>query len=136
MSCSGRNVGPGLAVEIRAARSKRRRKSGIARGGRAFHHSVEGGLESFHFLLGADGNARVGRPHGPDPADKHIARSHGVDDFLRGALGVQHETVGLGGDEGMAVAPEPVKRLLADFGVQLFAVGNEMLVLQAGGCRS
>src|SRR6266446_7296424 len=53
----GRNQGPGLAVGIGPALLQRRC---VAHGLRVFHYGLEGGLECFHFILGADSDARVG----------------------------------------------------------------------------
>src|SRR6266851_5791521 len=125
---SSRNHGPGLAVGIGAARLGR---GDIARGGGVLDYGLERFLEGFHFRLGAYGDAHMRGPDGPGPADVDIAGGHGVDDFLGGALGIEHETVGLGWSVGITLGGEPIKCFLTDPGVQLFALGNEMLMLEA-----
>src|SRR6267143_6552550 len=83
-------AGPVLAVGIPTAPVERR---GIAGGGRVLHHSLKGFLERFHLRLRSDGDANMRRPDGPRTSDIDIARGQRVDDFFRGALGIQHETI-------------------------------------------
>src|SRR5712691_3386348 len=118
-----RNQGPRLAVGIGPALLQRRR---VTYGLRVFHCGLEGFLEGIHFRLRADGDAGVRWPDGPDAPDEHIAGSHGIDYFLCGALGVEHETVRFGGNVGIVLAVEPLESFLADGGVQLLSFCNEM----------
>src|SRR5882762_9054256 len=97
-------AGPVLAVGIRTAPFERR---GIARGGRVLHYSLKGFPEGIHLRLRADGDAHVRRPDRPGASDIDIARGQRVDDFFGWALGIKHETVGLGGDVGIALAGKP-----------------------------
>ena len=92
---------------------------------------VESFLEALHFGLRADGNAYMRGPNGPLAADKNILRSHRGDDFLRGALRVEHEAIGLRWHERIAVLREPLKRSFADRRIDVLAIGNEARILQA-----
>src|SRR5437016_852257 len=123
-----KSAGPGLAVGIGGALLQRRR---VAHGLRVFHYGLERGLECFHLALRANSDAGVGWPDGPDASDEHIAGGHGVDHFFCGAPGVEHETVGLGGDVGIALTVEPFESFLADGGVQLFRSEEHTSELQS-----
>jgi len=95
---------------------------------------VESFLEALHFGLRADGDTYVGGPYGPLAADKTILRGHRGDNFLCGALGVEHEAVGVRGDEGIAVLRKPLKGGFADGGVDVLAFGDELRIVQTGRC--
>src|SRR5579859_7615951 len=103
--------------------------------GCAGHDALEGFLEALHFRLRADGDAHVRGPDGPGTPNKNILCGHRGDNFLRRALGVQHEAVGLRWHERIAVLGEPLKRRFADCRVDLFALRDEPRIFQAGHRR-
>ena len=108
----------------------------MQRGGWVFHHAGEGGLELFHFGLRANCDANVSGPNWPRATNENILRSHRCDDFFCGTLHVEHEAVGLRWNEGVAVLREPFKRRFADGRVDLFAIGDESRIFQAGGAAA
>src|SRR5690348_17507046 len=75
-------------------------------------------------------------PDRPDAADEHLLCRHRVDHLLRGAFGIQHKKVCLGWREGIALAPQPIERLLTNRSVDELSLRNQMLVLEAGDRKS
>src|SRR5580765_7491808 len=98
----------------------------------SFHDFLEGGLEFGHFFLGTYGDADVRGHDGPYAADQDILFCHGIADFLAWTFGVEHEAVRLRRDKGVAVAGEPVERLLTDPGIDTATLGDEIRILQTG----
>ena len=103
--------------------------------GGAGHDALEGFLEALHLRLRADGDADVRGPYGPGAADENILGGHRGDDFFCGALGVQHEAIGLRRNVGIAVLREPLKGGFTDRGVDVLALGDEPRILQTCGGR-
>ena len=102
-------------------------------GGGAAHDFCEGGLEGFHLVGCAYGDANVGWPDGPGAADEDVLLAHGGDDLAAGAAGVDHEAVGEGRDVFVALGVEEGEGGVAGVGDELAAGGDEVGLLEAGG---
>lgn len=104
----------------------------VGSGGGSVHDLLEGGLELGHLVCRTDGDADGVGPDGPCATDEDVVGLHGLDDLSTGALGVDHEAVGLRSwEDGVVVLGEPIDGVDADVADDLLAGGDEFGVEQA-----
>src|SRR5438309_10785898 len=104
-------------------------------GCRLLHHALKCSLEARHLIVRANSDADMRGECGSDSSNIDVLARHAVDDFFCWALRIEHETIGLRGNVGIAMLVEPVKRVLPDRAVDALALGDEAGISQAGGSR-